>query len=107
MDHDWYIYLAIALLTLCSLISRTMFMLFGDYIPLPDGVRRALRYAPVAALVAIIVPDLLPWVQGTGPTLDLRLPAGIVAILIFLRTRSSVLIIVAGMVALWVLRWLF
>ena len=107
MDHDLYIYLAIGLLTLCSVISRTSFILFGDYIPLPDGVRRALRYAPIAALVAIIVPDLLPWVQGEGPTLNLRFPASVIAILVFLRTRSSVLIIVAGMVALWILRWLF
>ena len=107
MDHDLYIYLAIALLTLCSLITRTSFILFGDYIPLPEGVRRALRYAPIAALFAIIVPDLLPWVPGEGPTFNLRLPAGVIAILLFVRTRSSVLIIVGGMVALWILRWLF
>jgi len=102
-----YVYLAIGLLALSSVLTRTTFMLFGDYVPLPDGVRKALRYAPVAALVAIIVPDLLPWVPGVGPSLDLRLFAGIAGCLVFVRTRSSVLIIVAGMVALWVLRWLF
>jgi len=102
-----YVYLAIVLLTLCSVISRTTFMLFGDYVPLPDGLRKALRYAPVAALVAILVPDLLPWVPGSGPSLDPRLFAGIVGCLVFFRTRSSVLIIVAGMAALWTLRWLF
>jgi len=102
-----YVYSAIALLTLCSVLTRTTFLLFGDHLPLPDGLRKALRYAPVAALVAILVPDLLPWVPESGPTLDLRLFAGIVGCLVFVRTRSSVLIIVAGMVALWILRWLF
>ena len=56
-----YVYSAILLLALCSVLTRAGFMLFGDYIPLPDGVRRALRYAPAAALTAIVVPDLLPW----------------------------------------------
>jgi len=102
-----YVYLAIIFLALCSVLSRTIFMLFGDYLPLPDGLRRALRYAPVTALVAIIVPDLLPWVAGSGPSLDPRLFAGVVGCFVFIRTRSSVLIIVAGMVALWLLRWLF
>lgn len=102
-----YAYSAILLLTLCSLISRATFMVFGDYIPLPEGVRKALRYAPVAALSAIVVPDLLPWVQGEGPTVDTRLFAGIIAILVFVRTRNSVYVILAGMLALWALRWLF
>ena len=47
-----YVYSAILLLALCSVLTRAGFMLFGDYIPLPDGVRRALRYAPAAALTA-------------------------------------------------------
>ena len=37
-----YVYSAILLLALCSVLTRAGFMLFGDYIPLPDGVRRAL-----------------------------------------------------------------
>ena len=45
-----YVYSAILLLALCSVLTRAGFMLFGDYIPLPDGVRRALRYAPAAVL---------------------------------------------------------
>jgi len=32
--------------------------------------------------------------------------AGVLAIMAFLRTRSAVLVIVVGMVALWGLRWL-
>jgi len=102
-----YAYAAIALLTLCSLVTRTAFMLFGDRMPLPEGIRRALRYAPVAALVAIIVPTLMPWTPDAGPVLDVRLFAGIVAILAYVRTRSVLLVIVAGMLAFWILDWLF
>lgn len=100
-----YVGWAVALLFLCSVICRAGYMLLGDYFPLSEGVRRALRYAPAAALTAILVPDMLPWAVGQGPRFDYRLIAGIVAILVFLRTRSTVMVIVSGMVALWMLRW--
>ena len=83
-----YVYCAILLLTVCSVITRAGFMLFGDYVPLSDNVRRALRYAPAAALTAIVVPDLLPWKAGLGPVFDYKLVAGVLAVLVFLRTRS-------------------
>nr|WP_198297808.1 AzlD domain-containing protein [Bordetella genomosp. 9] len=104
--EDAYVYSAIALLTLCSVITRAGYQLFGDYLPLSDGVRRALRYAPAAALTAIIVPDMLPWRPGEGPLLDMKLLAGVAATLVFLRTRSAVAVIVSGMLVLWGLRWL-
>ncbi|MVW73514.1 MULTISPECIES: AzlD domain-containing protein [unclassified Bordetella] len=101
-----YVYSAIALLTVCSVLTRAGYMVFGDYLPLPDVVRRALRYAPAAALTAILVPDLMPWKADTGPAFDYRLVAAIASILVFLRFRSAVLVIVVGMVSLWGLRWL-
>ncbi len=104
---DLYVYGAIALLAICSLITRAGYMVFGDYLPLPEGVRRALRYAPAAALTAIVVPDLMPWRADAGPVFDFKLIAGIVAVLVYLRTRNVVLVIAAGMAALWLLRWAF
>ena len=101
-----YLYSVIFLLTICSVVTRAAFMVFGDYIPLPESVRRALRYAPAAALTAIVTPELLPWAPGLGPVFDPKLVAGIVAVLVYLCTRSAVLLIVAGMVALWGMRWL-
>ena len=103
---DAYVYAAIGLLTLCSVITRAGYHLFGDYLPLSDRVRRALRYAPAAALTAIIVPNLLPWVPGLGPQLDLRLLAGAAGVAVYLRTRSPVAVIAVGMLVLWGLRWL-
>jgi len=101
-----YVYSAIALLTVCSVLTRAGFLVFGDYIPLPDGVRRALRYAPAAALTAIVVPDLLPWKADAGPVFDYKLVAAMVGTIVFLRSRSAVLVIVSGMLMLWGLRWL-
>lgn len=106
-SFDWYILGVIILLTVCSILTRCSYMLFGDRFPLSDGVRRALRYAPVAALIAIIVPELLPWRAQTGIVLDARVVAAVIATLLFLRTGSTLVVILGGMLALWVTRFLF
>ncbi len=67
---EWYVLGAIALLVVCTFLTRASYHLFGHRIPLGEGVRRALRYAPAAALTAIIVPALLPWsTQGFTATI--------------------------------------
>ncbi len=98
-----YVLAGIALLVLCSFLTRAGYFLWGDHFPLTDGVRRALRYAPTAALTAIVVPELLPWEQGAAALWDLKMLSALVAILVFWRTRSTVLVIVSGMVAYWIL----
>ena len=103
-DNTWYIVGAIILLALCSLITRAGYLVFGDFIPLSDGVRRALRYAPAAALTGIIVPEILPWQPGTLPVLDVKAAAALIAIAVYLKTRNSLMVIVGGMVAYWLLR---
>jgi branched-subunit amino acid transport protein len=103
--NDWYTLAAIALLALCSALTRAGYLVFGHLFPLSDRIRSALRYAPLAALTAIIVPEVLPWNPQYGPILDLKLVAAAVSIWVFRRTRNALLLIVSGMVALWVLRW--
>ncbi len=103
---DFYPYAAIVLLALSTLLTRAGFLLIGDYIPLPDRVRSALRFAPIAGLTAIIVPVLLPWEAGSGPQFDLKLIAAMVAVFVFIRTRNAFMLIASGMVALWCFRWL-
>jgi branched-subunit amino acid transport protein len=108
LDIDWYIYGAILLLALCTVLARASYHLFGHRVPLSDGVRRALRYAPAAALTAIIVPSLLPWSEPSRMALvvDQRLFAAIVAIWLFQKTRNVLIMIAGGMVAFWGARWL-
>ncbi len=77
-------------------------------IPLPEPVFRALRYVPAAVLTAIIIPAV---VIGQDSHLDLRLTnaylvAGLVSALVAWRTRSLLLTIILGMLALWGWRWL-
>ncbi len=85
-------------------IRLSMFVLYGR-LQLPEWLMRALNYVPAAVLTAIIAPELfLP-----GGTLDLslsnlRLIAGLVAILVAWRTRNVLLTVVAGMGTLWLLQ---
>ncbi|NYT58846.1 AzlD domain-containing protein [Alcaligenaceae bacterium] len=103
LEYDLYVLGAIGLLTVCSFLTRAGYLLFGDHIPLTESVRSALRYAPTAALVGIVVPELLPWTES-GPVVDIRVLAALAAILVFWRTRSTVMVIVGGMIAYWILK---
>ena len=103
-DEFWYLSIALVLLMLSVVVTRASYWLFGHHMPLPDRVRRALKYAPGAGLVAIIVPEVLPWVAGQGPVFDPKLVAALVAILLFRLTRNAVVVIVGGTLALWLLR---
>lgn len=74
-------------------------------IPMPQPVFRALRYVPPAVLAAIILPELVmrngqPYIAPQNSFLV----AGIFAGLVAWRTKSLLLTIVLGMVALWVWR---
>jgi len=107
-QEDWYVYAAIGLLTVCTLLTRASYHLFGQHVPLGEGVRRALRYAPAAALTAILVPSLLPWSPGSGgAVVDEKVLAAVFGIWLFQRTRNNLVMILGGMVAFWLIRFVF
>lgn len=69
---------------------------------LPAGLKQALRYVPPAVMAAIIAPPL--FFVGGAPTISPDLPritAAALAALIAWRTRSTLLTVVLGMLALW------
>ena len=79
--------------------------LFGRF-HVPETLRKALHYVPPAVLSAIIFPDLF---LGEGGLVDLalanhRLWAGLVAVLVAWFSRNTLLTIVAGMIALFILQ---
>jgi branched-subunit amino acid transport protein len=81
--------------------------LFGRF-HIPETVRRALHYVPPAVLSAIVFPELF---LSSG-ALDIslgnhRLLAGVVAILVAWFSRNTLVTILAGMIALFLLRFLF
>jgi branched-subunit amino acid transport protein len=71
-------------------------------------MRRALRFVPPSVLTAIVVPEL--FVRAGEIQLspsNFRLAAGLLAVLVAWRTRNTLLTILAGMLALVMLEWLF
>src|SRR5688572_5632952 len=56
---SWEVVLAIAGLALLTLLSRGFFLLPEREVPLPDWLRQGMRYAPLAALVAVIAPEVV------------------------------------------------
>lgn len=46
-------------LALISLLTRGFFILPSREVPIPDWLRQGLRYAPVAALTAVVVPEVV------------------------------------------------
>lgn len=91
-------WLTIILLTVATILTRSSFFLLGHAVKLPPRVQHALRYAPAAALAAIVVPDLvlangamqLTWANP-------KLMAGIGAAAFFLATRHLLGTIIVGM----------
>lgn len=55
---DKIIWIVTALMAVSTILTRCGFLLVGQKLVLPPRVQRALRYAPAAAIVAIILPNL-------------------------------------------------
>lgn len=99
------IWLTIILLAIATILTRSSFFLLGNAVKLPPKVQHALRYAPAAALAAIVVPDLVL----TGGAVSLswmnpKLIAGVGAAAFFVATRHLLGTIIAGMALFTLLR---
>ena len=100
-----HIWLAIIGMTLVTAATRAFFLLGGERAVLPERVQRALRYAPAAALVAVVLPDVLETPQGLSFALSNHAFYGTLAGLgWFLWRRSMLGTIVVGMIAYTLLR---
>jgi len=95
----------IAGMAVVAFLARAVFILPGSHLRLPPTAERVLRYAPAAALVAIIVPDLA-YAHGVwAVSIDNpRLVGGVAAFAIAAATRSILLTIAGGMAALTLAR---
>lgn len=85
-------------LALVTVITRSFFMLPKREVPMPEWFKRGLRYAPLAALAAVIAPEIL-MSQGALITTwaDARLPAALCASIYFFFQRGILGTIVVGM----------
>lgn len=87
--------------------TRAVFVLPGSRLRLPPLLERVLRYAPAAALMAIIVPDVATAHGALSLSIDNpRLVGGLVAFAVAAGTRNIMLTIVGGMLAMTAVRLL-
>jgi branched-subunit amino acid transport protein len=108
---DGKIWLVVVGLTLVSILTRSFFLLLGNKISLSDRVQRALRYAPVGALTAIVAPEILVTTGGDGgcafSITHPQLWGGIAATAGMLWSRSMLVTILVGMAVYSVTRTLW
>jgi branched-subunit amino acid transport protein len=86
---------------LLTYATRFSFILLFDYIETPNWLQRALKFVPPAVLMALIFPELLLHNGALDISLsNLRLIAGLAAILVAWHTRNIWLTILIGMISL-------
>jgi len=103
--NDTNLWLIFVLIGLATTLPRASFIVLGNRVQLPPVLQRALRYAPAAALAAIVAPDLLV-VNGSVDVINAKLGGGIAAVLAALWSRNPWLPFIVGMAVLLGLRHL-
>ena len=100
--NDATLYWVMLIGGLITFLTRLSFIALEGRYAAPQGFRRALPLVPVAALSALVLPDLV-LANGTLQLINNpRLLAGAVAIVVAWRWKNATLTIVAGFIALFV-----
>ena len=101
----WEVVLTIAGLGLITVITRGFFFLPQRELPIPGWLREGLRYAPLAALAAVVAPEVV-MTQGALITTwrDARLFAAAAATAYFFWRRDILGTIVTGTTVMLALR---
>ncbi|MGE0313261.1 MAG: AzlD domain-containing protein [Lautropia sp.] len=97
-ETDLHTLLTIAGLAVVTMVTRSFFFLPERPWPMPAWARRGLNYAPVAALAAVIVPEMtMTDGQFVGTWQDARLYAVLAGSAWYAWRRGVLGTIVAGM----------
>lgn len=101
----WEGFIAVIGLTVITVVTRGFFFISEREVPIPNWLRQGLRYAPLAALAAVVVPEIV-MLQGRliATVLDARLYAALAAAAWFWWRRDILGTIVVGMLVLLPLR---
>lgn len=92
-------------LTAVTVITRAFFLIPQHEVPLPGWLKQGLRYAPLAAMAAIVVPEVVMSDGHLIHTLkDARLYAVVAATAWFFWRRTILGTIVAGTAVMLTLR---
>lgn len=85
-------------LAVVTVLTRSFFMIPEREVPMPEWLKRGLKYAPLAALAAVIAPEIVMTEgQLIASLADARLPAVLCATLYFWFKRGILGTIVVGM----------
>jgi len=81
-----------------TVLTRSFFFISDKPWHLPGWAQRGLQYAPIAALSAVVIPEIV-MSQGhlIGTWQDARLFAAVAGTVVYFRTRNVLLTIVLGM----------
>jgi branched-subunit amino acid transport protein len=97
-EADPWTLLTIALLGVVTLITRNFFLFSSKPWTLPHWAQRGLQYAPIAALAAVVLPEIvMSQGQLIRTWMDARLFAAATGALWFYWQRGVLGTIVAGM----------
>jgi branched-subunit amino acid transport protein len=101
----WPAFVAILGLAVITVVTRGFFFLSRRELPVPGWLMQGLRFAPVAALAAVVVPEIVT-TQGEllGTLRDARLFGAAGATAVFFWRRDILLTILAGMAVFLPLR---
>ena len=113
MSSDWNMsitYLIIGMVVV-TFVSRSFFILLGNRIKVSEWGLETIRYAPLAALIAILAPEIfLPLGASSIAEFNLRLPniwGGIAAMIAFYFSKRMIPTLVIGMAVYTAARFWF
>jgi branched-subunit amino acid transport protein len=93
----WTLWVIVGL-AIITVVTRSFFFLSNTEWHLPHWAQRGLQYAPIAALSAVVVPEIV-MTQGEliATWQDARIFAAIVGVAVYFAKRNVLLTIVLGM----------
>ena len=108
MSDTVYTTVTIVGLAVITVVSRGFFLFPEREVPIPDWLQRGLKVAPLAALSAVIVPEIV-MTQGQliGTWQDARLPAALVTTLWYAWRPGVLGPLLAGLAVYLPLRLMF
>lgn len=97
-DIDLHTLLTIVALGVITVVTRGLFFISSRPWTLPNWAQRGLQYAPIAALAAVVIPEVV-MSQGAlvNTWLDARIFASVAGLAWFVWQRSVLGTILAGM----------
>lgn len=97
-ETDLWTLAVIACLAIITVITRSFFFISRKEFHLPHWAQRGLQYAPIAALSAVIIPEIVMTQGQLISTLqDARIYGALVGAAIFYWRRDTLACIIGGM----------